>query len=124
MIVIVASYAMTTANTVPVTGLEDYTKPISIGDFFPMCAGFPSNEIIFGPFPNNYYKGDKDRNCIIGTDANETIRGGAGDDVIYGGGGDDNINGQGGKDYIDGGPGTDTCTDKKQDTVVNCEHYQ
>jgi Ca2+-binding RTX toxin-like protein len=124
LIVVVSSYAMTSANTVPVTALEDSTKPISIGDFFPMCAGFPLDEIIFGPFPNNTYKGDKDRNCIIGTNADETIKGGAGADVIYGGGGNDNINGQGGRDYIDGGPGIDTCSRKNQDTVVNCEYYQ
>ena len=43
-----------------------------------------------------------------GTDANDTLRGGAGDDRLYGGKGDDTLIGGPGNDLLDGGNGTDT----------------
>ena len=51
---------------------------------------------------------------LRGTNAINSIDGGAGDDVLFGGGGDDFLTGGDGADYCDGGYG-------KRDTAAACE---
>ncbi len=45
---------------------------------------------------------------VVGSDAADTLTGGAGDETLEGLGGDDHLNGAGGSDTLDGGAGADT----------------
>ena len=47
---------------------------------------------------------------IVGSSANDTLKGGSGDDLILAGAGGDLVSGGGGADFISGGPGRDTIT--------------
>ncbi|AZN36126.1 calcium-binding protein [Iodobacter ciconiae] len=51
--------------------------------------------------------GDEDTNKLIGTDANELMRGFAGNDQLFGNAGNDLLQGGEGDDYLDGGAGKD-----------------
>jgi Ca2+-binding RTX toxin-like protein len=63
-----------------------------------------------------------DEHVVLGgTDADDTITGGAGDDSIYGDGGDDRIEGGDGNDEISGGAGDDIITDVNGDDVIRGE---
>ncbi len=58
--------------------------------------------------------GSQNDDDLRGTNAINSLAGGAGDDVLIGGGGDDVLNGGPGSDYCDGGYGG-------TDTAVTCE---
>lgn len=55
---------------------------------------------------------------IVGTDGDDTLRGGAGDDLLLGLAGDDLLDGGPGNDTLDGGPGTNTLLGGEGDDVL------
>ena len=64
----------------------------------------------------NYLRFTGDQHVVLGgTNAGETLIGGAGDDTIWGEGGDDRIEGGFGVDHLHGGAGDDIITDSGTD---------
>lgn len=55
---------------------------------------------------------------FIGTDGDDTLRGGVGDDLLLGLAGDDLLDGGPGNDTLDGGPGTNTLLGGEGDDVL------
>ena len=60
----------------------------------------------------------KETNIIIGTDANDNLKGTRGKDIILGHGGEDEIDGERGDDWISGGPGNDEIRGGKGSDVL------
>lgn len=113
MIVMVSSYAMAAANTVPVTALEDITMTINISNVPVECVGMTfvkgKDDLIFQP----PYDGGNGNDCLVGTTGNDTMNGGPGNDVLVGNGGQDTLNG--------GQGNNDVCWGTCQSTFIGCE---
>jgi Ca2+-binding RTX toxin-like protein len=102
-----------TSLAVPVSGVDNITRPITANDLKPPeCAALDLSNIIAGE------SGTAGNDLILGTANDDTLTGGDGDDCILGGSGNDNLAGGNdndillggnGDDILTGGPGTDEC---------------
>ena len=112
--------AVTAANTVASTRIEDSETPRSANDIKPSWCGTAvssvvngttggaGNELILGGSSGELMFGNGGNDCIHGGDGADTLRGGSGNDCLLGGGANDNLYGEGGTDICYGGPGSDS----------------
>lgn len=98
--------AVTAANIVPVTSMDDQQSTISANNKKPsVCASIFLSNVISG---SGNFHGDNNSNLITGSAGNDNIDARNGDDCILGGNGDDHIDGRNGYDICIGGGGNDT----------------
>lgn len=104
-----AVVAVTAANTVSPSQIDDQETPRSADDIKPSWCGANVTTVING---------------TTGGSASELILGGSGSELMFGNGGDDCIHGGAGDDTIDGGLlDDDWCKGGPGlDTFLNCEH--
>ncbi len=123
--------AMSAANIVPVTHVDDLQRPIRVRDLAPPeCASiansltsisvggywswvYPQNTLILGTSAGENFLGmliysGTGPNCIVAGGGNDGIYGSKHAEIIIGGPGNDTINGGGGNDICYGGGGTDS----------------
>jgi len=81
-----------------------------------------TGNIEFGTAENDYLKGSKGQDMILGRDGNDVIKLGKGDDVALGGRDDDIVKGGRGDDLISGGSGDDLLTGGKGNDVIADGH--
>ena len=87
---------------------------VVFGKNVPTCNGkFVTIDLNFNETPG------PGSDVILGTEADDDIRGRSGNDTICGMGGDDFIHGNSGNDWIDGGDGVDNLRGGQGDDVVN-----
>ena len=99
VLVLLTGWALTAANVVPATALDDLRRAISANELKPAeCAGV----LLAGVGPGGGGR------LILGTPRNDKLNGGGGDDCILGGAGNDELKGNPGFDVCIGGPGLDT----------------
>ncbi len=73
----------------------------------------------FGTTENDWIRGTKESDNILGLAGNDKIRGGRGRDILLGGSGDDILKGNRGDDYLLGGSGNDILVGGRGDDVLN-----
>jgi Ca2+-binding RTX toxin-like protein len=97
--------AFAAANTVPATGLDIVSAPITANSLKPAaCAALNLTSVVIATSGGNI-TGGAGSSLILGSPQGDRIRGQGGDDCILGGGGDDELRGQNGDDVLIGGPG-------------------
>ena len=99
--------AMAAANSVPATRVGVSNHPVTVQQLAPpecaaKAAGLTSLIVGSGSFD-----GDNSNNLILGSPADDDIRGRQGNDCVVGGGGNDALQGNQGNDALVGGPGDD-----------------
>jgi Ca2+-binding RTX toxin-like protein len=105
LVVLSMGVAVSGANIVPVTGIEDYSQAIEPDDLKPPeCSSIHIDRIVDG---TGRIRGTGNNDLILGGPEDNTMNGGNGDDCILGGAGNDTINGNKGNDVLLGGPGND-----------------
>ena len=93
------------SNTVAESGAGESTFPITANDLKPPeCAPLNLVNILVG---SGRFDGTNRNDLILGSAADDNIRGMGGDDCILGGGGNDQLDGRQGNDILLGGPGDD-----------------
>ncbi|HVM39165.1 MAG TPA: hypothetical protein VM618_00155 [Acidimicrobiia bacterium] len=101
--------AVTAANTVASTRIEDSETPRSANDIKPSWCGTAVSSVVNGT------TGGAGNELILGGSSGELMFGNGGNDCIHGGDGADTIDGGLlGDDWCKGGPGLDS--------FLNCEH--
>jgi Ca2+-binding RTX toxin-like protein len=102
-------FAIAANNVVPVTYLTDQSQIVTANELKPAaCSAITVTTIVYCPVTGGNCDGTDTSELIIGSSANDNIRGGKGDDCILGGDGNDNIRGEQHTDVCIGGPGTDS----------------
>ncbi|CAH1208159.1 hypothetical protein PAECIP111893_02849 [Paenibacillus plantiphilus] len=91
-------YSGILAQTVYVTGTEDFNDTLIGGDEKNVMLGLGGNDSL------NSGGGD---DLLDGGTGNDSLQGGIGNDILLGGAGDDSLNGQDGADSLSGGEGAD-----------------
>lgn len=101
--------AIAANNVVPVTYLTDQSSIVTVNDLKPSaCSAIVLTAILYCPTGGGACDGTDANELVIGTAADDDIRGGKGDDCILGGGGNDSLRGEQDIDVCLGGPGTDS----------------
>jgi hypothetical protein len=85
----------------------------------PKCFG--KKATIVGTSADNVLKGTKKADVIVGKGGDDTIDGKGGNDLICSGGGDDNISGGGGSNKLSGGTGQDQALYDKAKSGVDAD---
>ena len=80
---------------------------------------FEAANRIGGDEGNDYLRGTRENDLILGFDGNDLLKGGKGDDAIFGGDGRDCLKGNRGDDTIEGGAGRDHVMGNWGDDVLN-----
>ena len=108
MVFFSAIYALTAANTVPESGLDFVTQPVTANQLKPAdCSGLDLVNYITGG------SGTTTNDLVLGTSGSDSLSGSDGNDCLVAGSGDDELDGGNGTDICIGGDGTDSFT--------NCE---
>ncbi len=106
LILINSIYALTATNTVPESGLDYDSIPITANQVKPSdCNSLDLVNIITNS------TGSSNNDLLLGTLDNDSLNGYDGDDCLYAGNGNDSLDGGAGYDICIGGSGTDTFTD-------------
>jgi Ca2+-binding RTX toxin-like protein len=106
LVLISAVNAVAAGNIVPITSLDEYSRPTTTADFTPaQCSAIAPVNIVTGA---GLIVGTAGDDLILGSNSGEWIFGLGGDDCILGGGGDDLILAGAGTDVCIGGNGNDT----------------
>ncbi len=116
--------AVAASNTIPESGADESSRPITPNDLKPPeCAslnltslvvgsgtinGGGGSSLILGSPGADTIKAQNGADCVLGGDGNDDLRGNGGNDVLLGGTGDDTLNGGAGIDVCYGGSGIDT----------------
>jgi Ca2+-binding RTX toxin-like protein len=137
LMLVIVGLAVTAANQVPVTGLGEASIGISGNQLKPPeCAGINitnvitgsgkidgtrENDLILGSSANDTIKGEGGNDCILGGAGDDTLSGGPGNDILMGGAGNDTLSGGPGNDILMGGAGFDICEMLGDDQSYDCE---
>ncbi len=117
--IVVATSAVTAANSVPASKLGEDLRLIGPNDVKPPeCAGISlstivtngtnANDLVLGGPAGENLRGRRGNDCILGGAGNDRLRGNRDNDVLLGQGGNDRLIGGLQSDTCYGGPGADT----------------
>ena len=108
VILVSAASALTTANTVPASRLDEYVNAITANALKPVeCSAITLTAILYCPVGGGICEGTDASELVIGSASDDDIRSGKGDDCVLGGDGNDSLRGEQNTDVCIGGPGAD-----------------
>jgi len=123
MVLVSAIGAVAASNTVQFTRLDDDSFSITANDLKPSeCsslnltnivvvssgAGTNANDLILGSVADDNIRGDDGNDCIVGGGGDDSLQGQRGNDILLGQDGNDSLRGNQETDICDGGSGTDS----------------
>ena len=108
--------------SVTVTSFAKVSQIPTCKGAFATLLGTAANDVMKGTGTDDVIVAGRGKDTVTGLGGNDSICGGDGDDRLGGAGGADKLSGGEGKDSLDGGPGRDACYgDAGRDRLNGCE---